>query len=331
MNRRRFVALVASAVSGPPPLVAHAQKAQRTRVIAVLIVNPEHDEEGRSRAAVLRNALQQLGWVEGQNVRIELRWDVGDADRAKARVEELLKLRPDVIVVNGTPGLSALHRVTRSVPIVFVVVTDPLGSGYVRSLARPGENITGFSTFAPEIGGKWLELLKELSPELKRVACILDPAFKGFAGIWREIELAAPRAGLTVSSIAFREPDDDLESAIAAFAKAPMGGLIVAPTAINNAARERIISLCARFRLPAVYPFAHFAIAGGLLAYGFDPLDLFARSATYVDRILKGESPANLPVQAPTKFEMIVNLKTAKALNLQLSPVFLARADRVIQ
>ena len=329
MNRRQFGVLLASAASGLP-MLARAQTTGRTRIVGLLIVNRERDEEGRARAAAFRTALRQLGWTEGGNLRIDVRWDAEDPQRAETYAEDLLKLGPDVIVVNGSPGLSALQRATRTVPIVFVVVTDPLGSGYVQSLARPGGNITGFSTFAPEIGGKWLGLLKELSPALKRVACILDPSFRGFAAIWREIESAAPTFGLAASSIAFRDSGDDLESALGSFAKVSNGGLIVAPTAINNAARDRIIGLAARYRLPAVYPFAHFAIAGGLLAYGFEPKDLFARSAAYVDRILRGESAGSLPVQAPTRFEMIVNLKAARALDLHPAASFLARADRVI-
>jgi putative ABC transport system substrate-binding protein len=330
MKRRHLIILLASAMGGRP-LLADAQRADRTRFVGLLIVNPERDQEGQARAAAFRRALRDLGWVEGRNLRLEFRWDAEDPDRARTQAAELLKLEPDVIVVNGSPGLSAMQRATQTVPIVFVVVTDPLGSGYVRSLARPGGNITGFSTFAPEIGGKWLGLLKELAPALRRVGCILDPAFRGIAAIWREIEIAAPILGLTASSIAFRESGDDLESAIARFAKVSQGGLIVAPTAINNAARERIIGLAARHRLPAVYPFAQFALAGGLLAYGFDPRDLFTRSAAYVDRILRGESPGSLPVQAPTKYETIINLKAAKALGLQVSPQFRARADRVLE
>lgn len=329
MNRRQFVALLASTASASS-FPAYAQTPERVRVTGLLIVNTESDAEGQARVTAFRKGLEEFGWVEGRNVRIHLRWGASDPGLAKAHAEELLKLKPDVIVVNGTPGLSALQQATKSVPIVFVVVTDPHGSGYVRSLARPGGNITGFSTFAPEIGGKWLGLLKELSPDLKRVACILDPTFKGFAAIWREIEAAAQSFAVKVSSIVFRDSTDDLESAVASFASQPAGGLIVSPTAINNAARARIISLASRHRLPAVYPFQHFAFAGGLLAYGFDPGDLFARSASYVHRILEGEFPGNLPVQAPTKFEMIINLKTAKALNLHVSPTFLARADRVI-
>jgi putative ABC transport system substrate-binding protein len=227
--------------------------------------------------------------------------------------------------------LSALRQATRSTPIVFVVVTDPVGAGYVESLARPGGNITGFSTFEPEIGSKWLELLKEVDPGVKRVAGILDPGFRGFATLWRAVETTGPRLGLAVSSLVLREASDDIESAVAKFAQEPGGGLIVLPTAINNNFRKRIFAAAERHRLPAIYPFRHYAVDGGLMSYGFDTPDLFRRGAAYVDRILKGEKPADLPVQAPTKFELVINLKAAKALGLGISPTLLLRADEVIE
>jgi putative ABC transport system substrate-binding protein len=329
MKRRRFVALLAAAL-GPPWPAARAQPAAAVRRIGLMIINREGDPEGDARVEAFRGAMRALGRVEGRDFRIDIRWGANDAARAQAAAEELLKAAPDVIVVNGSPGVAALQRATKTVPVVFVVVTDPLGSGYVASLARPGANITGFSTFSPEIGGKWLGLLKEISPGLRQVGCVLDPGFKGFAEIRHAMEAAAPTLGLTVTSIDFRVAGDDLESAVARFAASPNRGLVVAPTALNNASRDRIIALAARFRLPAIYPFAEFAIGGGLLAYGFDPRDLFARGAGYVDRILRGERPGDLPVQAPTKFEMIVNLRTAKAMDLRIPAQFLARADRVI-
>jgi putative ABC transport system substrate-binding protein len=215
--------------------------------------------------------------------------------------------------------------------IVFVVVADPVGAGLVKAPSHPGGNITGFSTFEPEIGGKWLELLKEIRPGLQRVAGIWDPAFKGFATIWRVIESSAPRLDMQVTSITLRDPTDDIESALAVFAREPGGGLIVLPTPANANVRDRIFALAARYRLPAVYPFRYFATGGGLMSYGFGTLDLFRRSASYVDRILKGEKPADLPVQAPTKYELIINLKTAKALGLTVPPSMLARADEVIE
>ena len=227
--------------------------------------------------------------------------------------------------------MTALHRATRTIPVVFVSVIDPVGAGYVQSLPLPGGNITGFSTFEPEIGGKWLELLKEIAPGLRRVAGILDPGFRGFAGVWGAIENMAPRFGLQTTSLLFHEPADDLESAVANFAQQPGGGLIVLPTALNAVQRNRISSLAARNRLPAIYAFRFYATDGGLMSYGIDTVDLFRRSASYVDRILKGEKPADLPVQAPTKFEMVINLKTAGALGLDVPPMLVARADEVIE
>jgi putative ABC transport system substrate-binding protein len=238
---------------------------------------------------------------------------------------------PDVILANGTAALASLQRETRNIAVVFVTVTDPVGAGYVQSLARPGANITGFSTFELEIGGKWLELLKEISPRLTRVAGILDPAFQGFARVWRTTESIGAAIGIPVTSVILRDPADDIESALAAFADVPGGGLIVLPTAINNMQRHRIFSLAARLRLPAVYPFTNYASDGGLISYGPEVDEQFRRAAGYVDRILKGEKPADLPVQAPTKYELVINLKTAKALGLEVPPMLLARADEVIE
>jgi putative tryptophan/tyrosine transport system substrate-binding protein len=262
---------------------------------------------------------------------MDYRYGTGEPDRARIFVTELLSLAPDVIVAHGTPALTALHRATRRIPVVFVSVIDPVGAGYVESLALPGGNITGFSTFEPEIGGKWLELLKEVAPGLRRVAGILDPGFRGFAGVWRAIENMAPRFGLEVTSLLLHAPTDDLESAVDTFAQGPGGGLIVLPTAINAVQRNRIFSLAARNRLPAVYAFRFYATDGGLMSYGIDTVDLFRRGASYVDRILKGEKPADLPVQAPIKFEMVINLKTAKALGLNVPDKLLALADEVIE
>lgn len=234
-------------------------------------------------------------------------------------------------MANGSPALDALYRATSSIPVVFVVVADPVGAGYVRSLGRPGGNITGFSTFEPEIGGKWLELLRETAPGLRRVAGILDPAFKGFAALWQATERAAPGLGLQAARIDFRTSADELEPAVAAFAKEPDGALVVLPTALNNLHRDRIFALAARHRLPAIYPFEVYARDGGLMSYGFDSNDLFRQGASYVDRILRGESPANLPVRAPTKYTLVVNLRTAKAMGLAIPESILARANEVIE
>jgi putative ABC transport system substrate-binding protein len=273
-----------------------------------------------------------VSWIgrRGHNLLIDYRWGTGEPDRAQTFATELISLAPDLIVAHGTPALSALHRATRTIPVVFVSVIDPVGAGYVQSLPLPGANITGFSTFEPEIGGKWLELLKEVTPDLRQVAGILDPDFKGFAGLWREIENIAPRFGLKVMRVFLQAPSDDFESAVAGFAREPGGGLIVLPTAINAVHRNRIFSAAASNRLPAIYGFRFYAADGGLMSYGIDTVDLFRRSASYVYRILKGEKPGDLPVQAPT-FEMAINLKTARALGLNVSPILLARADEVIE
>jgi putative tryptophan/tyrosine transport system substrate-binding protein len=330
MKRRELITLLGGAAVAWP-LAVRAQQPDRIRRIGVMMVNAEDDPEGQRRIRVFRQGLQQLGWSEGRNIRIDYRWRVDEADRARTSTAELITSAPDAILANGTPALAALHRATRSIPVVFVVVVDPVGGGYVESMARPGANITGFSTFEPEIGSKWLELLKEIRPGLRRVAAILDPGFRGFARVWQAIETAAPGFGLEVTNLAFRHSSDDIEAAVAALAQAPGGGLIVLPTAINNASRDRIFSLAARHRLPAVYPFRYFATGGGLMSYGFDTLDLFRRGAFYVDRILKGEKQADLPVQAPVKYELVINLKTAKSLGLDVPLHLQQRADEVIE
>jgi putative ABC transport system substrate-binding protein len=232
MKRREFITLIGGAAAAWP-LSARAQPGERVRRVGVIIVNAENDPEGQARIAALRRGLQELRWTEGSNLLIDYRWRVSEPVRARALVGELVRFAPDAVVVNGTPGLAALQDTTRTIPVVFVMVVDPVGAGYVQSLARPGGNITGFLSFEPEIGGKWLELLKEIAPGLRRVAGILDPGFQGFAAVWRAIEILGPRVGLEVTSIAFRNPADDIESAIGAFAKSMEGGLIVLPTAVT--------------------------------------------------------------------------------------------------
>ena len=308
MKRREFITLLGVAAAAWP-LAARAQQGERMRRIEMLVLYAEGDPAGRIRVVAFREALQRLGWIEGRNLSLNYRWGIGDSERARISSAELMNHAPDAIVANGTSALTALHQATSSIPIVFVAVTDPVGAGYVQSLARPGGNITGFSTFEPEIGSKWLELLKEIAPGLRRVAGILDPAFRGFASVWGAVESTAPGFGLQVSTVALRDGKDDIEAAVAAFAQQPGGGLIVLPTAVNNVLRGRIIALAARFRLPAIYPFRHYANDGGLICYGFESIDLWQRGASYVDRILKGEKPADLPVQAPTKYELVINLR----------------------
>jgi putative ABC transport system substrate-binding protein len=329
MKRREFITLLAGAVA-EWPAPARAQNQNRPRRIAMMIAPDEDDPEGQSRVAAFRNGLQSLGWIEGRNLQIDYRWGAGP-DLSTTYAAELVKLAPEVIVANGTPAVSALHQATRSIPVVFVVVVDPVGAGYVQNLARPDGNITGFSTFEPEMGTKWLELLKEASPDLRRVAVIWDPGFKGFLALWRAIESAAASFHLEATSVPFHDGGDDIQSIIGKVGREPGGGLIVLPTTLNHTYRERIFAIALKHRLPAIYPFRHYAADGGLMAYGFDNNDLFKRSALYVDRILRGESPSNLPVQAPTKYQLVINLKTAKALGLDL-PLHLQQiADEVIE
>jgi putative tryptophan/tyrosine transport system substrate-binding protein len=329
-KRRDFITLLGGAAASWP-LAARAQQPDRMRRVGVLAAYPENDPEAQARVVAFRQALQGLGWTEGRNIAMEYRWGAGDAGRARTFVAELVSLKPDVILAHGTPALTALYEATRTIPVVFVSVIDPVGAGTVQSLARPGANITGFSTFEPEIGGKWLELLKEIAPGLKRVAGVTDPAFRGFAGVWRAIEAMAPRFGLQVTSVSFQAPTDDLESAVAAFAREEGGGLIVVPTALNALHRHRIFSVAAQNRLPAIYAFRFYATDGGLMSYGIDTVDLFRRGASYVDRILKGENPGELPVQAPTKFELVINLRTAKALGLDVPVQLQQLANEVIE
>jgi ABC-type uncharacterized transport system substrate-binding protein len=328
MRRREFIALLGAIAEWP--VLARAQNHDRPRRMAMMIAPAEDDPEGQARVAAFRNALQSLGWTEGRNLQIDYRWGAGP-DLSTSYAAELVKLAPEVIVANGTPAVSALHEATGSIPVVFVVVVDPVGAGYVQNLAHPGGNITGFSTFEPEMGTKWLELLKEASPDLRRVAVIWDPGFKGFFALWQAIESAAMKFGLEASSVPFHDGGDDIQSIVANVGREPGTGLIVLPTTLNHTYRERIFAIALEHRLPAIYPFQHYAADGGLMAYGFDNNDLFKRSALYVDRILRGESPSNLPVQAPTKYELVINLKTAKALGLTIPPSVLARADKVIE
>lgn len=330
MRRREFISLAGGAIAALP-FAARAQQPARTRRIGLLMIHSDGDSEAQARIGVFRQQLSELGWFEGRNIQIDYRWGIADAARAQAAAAELVALAPDVIVANGTVATVAAQLATRRISIVFVVVTDPAGAGLVQSQAKPGGNITGFSTFEPEIGGKWIELLREISPGLRRVAGLLDPSFIGFASVWRAIEELGTKAGLSVSSVVFRNSSDDLEGMLAAFAKEPGGGLIILPTAINNVSRSRLFALTAKYHLPAVYPFRHYAFDGGLMAYGFDPTDLFRRSAAYVDRILKGEDPAVLPVQAPTKFDFVINMNTAKALGVTIPPTLLTSADHVIE
>jgi putative tryptophan/tyrosine transport system substrate-binding protein len=327
MRRREFISLLgASAVA--VPLAAHAQQAERR--IGVLMYFVADDPEGQARLAAFVEGLQQLGWTDGRNVKIDIRWSVGDADRGRS-AEELVALAPDAIFASVGASAAALQRITRSVPIVFAAVIDPVGAGFVASLSRPGGNTTGFSAFEYSLSGKWLELLKEIAPNLTRVAVLRDPAVAAGIGQFAAIEaMAPPSSGVELTTIDVRDPAE-IERAIIAFARERNGGLIVTASQSSVTHRNLIISLALRFGLPNIYPFRYYPVGGGLVSYGPDPIDEHRRAAGYVDRILKGEKPADLPVQAPTKYELVINLQTAKKLGLDVPTTLLARADEVIE
>jgi putative tryptophan/tyrosine transport system substrate-binding protein len=329
MRRREFMTMAGGAAIAWP-VAASAQSTDRVRRIGVLTSGVTTDPDADPVKAFVQ-ALEGLGWTDGGNVGIDYRWDTGNADRRRSYAAELARLALDAIVTLGTPGLVATARETRTIPIVFMSVSDPVGLGFVASLAHPGGNITGFANFAPAIGGKWLELLKEIAPGVTRVALLFNPETAPFnASILRSLEVAAPSFEVQVSAATVHDPAE-LEGAIAVIAREPGGGLIVGPDNFTSQHRERITALAARHRLPAVYPLRVFARSGGLLVYGVDLVEQARQAAAYVDRILKGAKPSDLPVQAPTKFELIVNLKTAKALGLAIPQSILARADEVIE
>ena len=330
MNRRAFLFLTAGA-SWVRPYGAVAQSTDRPRRIGLIVTTSETDPDAQARAAAFRDGLRELGWVEGRNLTIEYRWGAGDAARVESMVDELVARPPDVIVSNGTLALAALQRRTRTIPVVFVVVTNPVGAGFVASLARPGGNVTGFSTYEPEMGGKWFETLREFAPGIRRVAVISDPVLDNISAVASTVALFAERAGVSVVPMRFQNPSDDIEARLAAFADVPDGGMIAMPTALNLLARERLVAAAARHRLPAIYPFRPYAQSGGLMSYGFEPIDLFRRSAAYVDRIFKGERPAEMPVQIPTRFQLVLNLRTARELGIEVPQMLLARADEVIE
>jgi putative ABC transport system substrate-binding protein len=329
MKRREFISLLGGAAAAWP-LAARAEQAVRTRHIGVLIQVAEGDPQARIEVAAFLRGLQELGWSEGRNLQVDTRWGGGDADRIRKYAAELVALAPEVVLALGGTVAGALQQASGTVPIVFVNVTDPVGRGYVASLAQPVRNATGFTSFEFGMGGKWLEVLKEIAPRVTRAAVLRDPAITAGIGYLAAIHALAPSIGVQVIPVDVRAASD-IERAVAAFARTPMGGLIVTadPAAIVH--REAIITLAARHRLPAIYPYRFFVKSGGLISYGLDNIEQYRLAAGYVDRILKGESPADLPVQAPTKFELVINLKTAKALGLDVAPTLLARADEVIE
>jgi len=329
LKRRDFITLLGGAAV-TWPLTARAQQPERMRRIGVLMGQAEDDAEAQARVAAFEQGLQQLGWSDGRNVRIDRRWAAGDADRTRRYAAELIALAPDVILAPGSFTIGPLLQVSRSVPIVFVHVPDPVGAGFVDSLARPGGNATGFILFEYATSAKWLELLKQIAPGLTRVAVIRDPALTSGTGQFAAIQALAPSLGVEVTPVNVRDAGE-IERAITAFARSPNGGLILTGSALSQVHRQTIVALAARHKLPAIY-YERFVVAeGGLMSYGPSLVDQFQRAAGYADRILKGEKPADLPVQTPTKYELAINLKTAKALGLEVPPTLLVRADEVIE
>ena len=328
MNRRKFITLLGSAAAWP--LAATAQQPERVRRIGVLTPFAADDPEAKARVEAFVQALQQLGWSVGRNLQMDIRWGAGDAERTRHYAAELVALAPDAILAAGGATVGPLLQATRSVPIVFTLTPDPVGAGFVDSLAHPGGNATGFTNFEYGIGVKWLELLKEIAPRVTRAAVLRDPAIPAGIGEFGAIQAVAPSLGIELRPIDMREAGE-IERVVTAFARSSNGGLIVTSNAWGIVHRDLIIALASRHRLPVVYPFRVFISAGGLVSYGPDTIDPHRRAADYVDRILRGDKPAELPVQAPTKFELAINLKTAKALGIEMPASVLARADEVIE
>ncbi len=328
MRRREFITLLGSAAAWP--VATRAQQPERMRRIGVLVGASADRMDAQTRHATLLQGLQQLGWTEGRNLRIDTRWGAANADDIRKYAAELVALAPDVILAAGNAPVERLLQATRTVPIVFVIVLDPVGSGIVDSLSRPGGNATGFMQFEYSLTAKWLELLKQVAPSLTRAAVLRDSAIAGGIGQFAVIQSVAPSVGVEVSPINGRDASE-IERAIAAFARTSNGGLIVTASALAGVHRDLLITLAARHKLPAVYSNRVSVTGGGLISYGADLVDQYRRAAGYVDRILKGEKPADLPVQAPTKYELVINLKTARALGLEVPTSLLARADEVIE
>ena len=328
LKRRDFITLLGGAAAWP--LAARAQQPERMRRIGVLTPFAADDAESMARIAAFLQGLGDLGWAVGRNVRIDYRWSAGDPDRIRKDAMELVALAPDVILATGTPVTSALQQASLNVPIVFAQVPDPVANGFVASLARPGGNTTGFTTYDYAASAKWVEILKEVAPGVRRAAVLRDPTIASGIGQLGAVLAVAPSFGMELSPIGVRNAGE-IDRAITAFAREPNGGLIVLASPLSIVQRELIITLAARHRLPAVYGLRFFAIDGGLISYGPDSVEPYRRAAGYVDRILKGEKPADLPVQTPTKYDLVINAKTAKALGLTVPPTLLARADEVIE
>jgi len=329
MQRREFITLIGS-VAVSRPLAARAQLRERIRRVGAMMLLAENDPEQKAWTEAFRQGMLEAGWTDGRNVQIDYRWGASESARARRYATELVALGPDVILAPGSVSVGPLLQATRDIPIVFVHVPDPVGAGFVESLSRPGGNATGFTSFEYGLGGKWLELLKEIAPRVTRVAIIRDPTITTGIGLWGAIQALAPSVGMESVPVNVRNPAE-IERAVAAFARSSDGGLIITGSAQAIRYRDLIVGLATRYKLPAVYYEHVFVHDGGLIAYGPDLVDQYRRSAGYVSRILKGEKPADLPVQAPTKYELAVNLRTAKALGLDVPATLLARATEVIE
>jgi putative tryptophan/tyrosine transport system substrate-binding protein len=328
MKRREFITVLGGSAAWP--LAARAQQGERVRRVGVLMNQSADDPQGQARLDAFRRRLAELSWTEGRNVLIDIRWGSGDVDQYSRHAAELVALASNVILVSGSRMVGPLQQMTGTLPIVFVQVSDPVGAGFVESLARPGGNTTGFSAFEYGISGKWLELLKEIAPRVTRAAVLRDPAIAAGIGQFGAIQAVASSLGIEVSPVNVRDAGE-IDLAITAFARGSNGGLIVTNSALALFHRDLIITLAARHRLPAIYSNRFYVASGGLISYGSDPVEPFRSAAGYVDRILKGEKPADLPVVQPTKFELVINLKAAKALGLDVQPTLLALADKVIE
>jgi putative ABC transport system substrate-binding protein len=333
LKRREFITLFGGA-AGAWPLLAWAQQGvDRVRRVAVVVGSAQTDEIAQRRLATFRKRMQELGWIEGQTVRFEFRRDAGDPEQIARHVAELVAARPDVIMAISSPVVAALKRANANVPIVFAVVADPVADGFVASLSRPGGNITGFSSFDPEIGGKWVQMLKEVAPTVRRIGLLFNPRTApggGWPFVRPFVEAAARSTGVEALPIAAHTPDE-IQGGLLGLSQLPDGGLVAMPDSFVIVNAQAIIGFVEQYRMPAIYPFRFLAELGGLISYGVDPADLVGRAASYVDRVLRGEKPADLPVQAPTKYELVINMKTAKAIGLDVPATLLARADEVIE
>src|SRR5262245_33760800 len=328
MRRRAFITLLGGAAAWP--LAARAQQPERMRRIGVFMPLAADDKQAQARLAAFLQGLQALGWTDGRNVRIDYRWAAGDAERTRRYAVELAALASDVILAGGAAVVPSLLQATRTLPSVFTQPPDPVGAGFVNSLARPGGNVTGFLAFEYGIGAKWLELLKEIAPRVTRAAVIRDIAIASGTGQWGALQSVAPSFGVELSPVNMRDVGE-IERAVAAFERSPNRGMILTGSALAVVHSNLIVTLAERYKLPAVYYSRSFVTGGGLISYGPDPIDLHRRAAGYVDRILRGEKPSELPVQAPVKYELVINVKTAKALGIEVPPTLLARADEVIE